>query len=503
MQIKRTHLSQLWLSAVLAIGVAPHGLRADGFHNAAVMAKSLEDWQKQLGASAPSVAEALKQGTKGPTAGSARTGSLDDLMRKPSGTPAQSPPRSGRLQGDPVQQAAEGRILNDCLEILAFMDPKNIIPTEFPQFKMQMVPKYRDSALAILQRLGPQAVAAVAERLRTELMTMPGPRGDMTLRADFHDELIKLLRNGVIENQLTDDDAKRLREAAEGQKAGPQAKLAGRVLEVLEEADLRRLSLKELMAAARTNDPKRRTLIENILGNKLREATLAEAVDINKQAFGSALQFLARKAVEERLASASILELLTALEQSTADSALRRTLQATLDARSPAYRDVKDELRGIAKFTTSSDQQVRDTAQAQITNAFTRAPIGDCLAWAASGDATLTPLLWTEVDAKIARADADRRASYREAALEVVKNKSASAAEQSAACDLLVRLKDPESVAPLVDATLFMSREMWPKAGETLRKITGQDFGPRPGGGAAELSSAVKQWRQWLQDRKP
>jgi hypothetical protein len=51
----------------------------------------------------------------------------------------------------------------------------------------------------------------------------------------------------------------------------------------------------------------------------------------------------------------------------------------------------------------------------------------------------------------------------------------------------------------LVDKLPTLPRELWPRCGGALRKLTRQDFGPRPGDGAAELNAALAKWRTWLE----
>jgi hypothetical protein len=68
---------------------------------------------------------------------------------------------------------------------------------------------------------------------------------------------------------------------------------------------------------------------------------------------------------------------------------------------------------------------------------------------------------------------------------------------KKASIELLGRLKDRTAVKPLTELLLTMQRDLWPAAGTALRDITGEDFGPQRGDGVAEVTVAVKHWREW------
>jgi hypothetical protein len=173
-----------------------------------------------------------------------------------------------------------------------------------------------------------------------------------------------------------------------------------------------------------------------------------------------------------------------------------------LAQRQPSYADVKDHVAKLWERTGSANPAVAAAARAQVVNAFQRAPMSHCLFWLGSGDAQLAELIGQQVDGRIARADAARLDEYRNVAAAVLKENSFGSGSKEAALDLLVRLKG-RSAAILVEALPNLTRDLWPKAGESLKTLTGEDFGPHDGDGAAEVLEAQKRWRAWQEKQKP
>jgi hypothetical protein len=178
----------------------------------------------------------------------------------------------------------------------------------------------------------------------------------------------------------------------------------------------------------------------------------------------------------------------------------RAPLIAALEKASPTYASVKENLEDVLKHAGAEDRDVARLARVQVVNAFGRAPIGETLQWLGRADPQQAALIWECVDQRIARADSERKAGYRESALAVLADRSAAAGSQQAALELLTRLKDRQAVAPIIEQLPQMPRTLWPAAGETLGALTGQDFGPKPGDGVAEVVAAVKKWRTWLEE---
>jgi hypothetical protein len=184
-----------------------------------------------------------------------------------------------------------------------------------------------------------------------------------------------------------------------------------------------------------------------------------------------------------------------------AGDSLGPTIAAELAKRSPKYADVKDELERIVAFLNSADADTARAAEQQAANAFQRAPMSECLRWLAVDDDRLRKLIWKQIEGRIARADEQRKAGYRQVALDELADGDSDAGSRLAAIELIERLRDPAAARPLVDLLPTLPRELWPRAGEALRKLTKQDFGPRSGDGAAELNAALAKWRSWLEKK--
>jgi len=55
-------------------------------------------------------------------------------------------------------------------------------------------------------------------------------------------------------------------------------------------------------------------------------------------------------------------------------------------------------------------------------------------------------------------------------------------------------------LAPIVATLLELPRELCPRAGEVLRNLTGQDFGPGEGDTLVEIYRIVGKWQEWLKE---
>jgi hypothetical protein len=176
----------------------------------------------------------------------------------------------------------------------------------------------------------------------------------------------------------------------------------------------------------------------------------------------------------------------------------RRAAVAELDTRSPTYAEVKDYMDVLVRLATGEEAELAAVARRQLVNAFQRAPMSQCLYWLGEVDEQLRALIWNEVDGRISRADEARIEQYRKAAGYLLGEQSYKLESRKAAIDLLSRLKGDASVAALSDPLSDMPRTLWPRAGEALKQLTGEDFGPREGDGIAEVLEAQKRWRAWL-----
>ena len=162
----------------------------------------------------------------------------------------------------------------------------------------------------------------------------------------------------------------------------------------------------------------------------------------------------------------------------------------------PTYGEVKDDLPEIWKLAGSQNDSVAKTARWHVANAFQRAPMSQCLLWLGGGDAELNQLIWQQIDARIRRADATRKAGYRDVAVKVLQA-DVDANTKLASLKLLERLQDRQAVGPLIELLPNLPKEVGPGAGAVLRNLTGQEFGPRSGDGIVEIHVAAQKWRTW------
>ena len=204
---------------------------------------------------------------------------------------------------------------------------------------------------------------------------------------------------------------------------------------------------------------------------------------------------------ERPLNELSISELLET--SAKVDQAKRRAEAIRQLTRSkPAYADVKDEIEAIWQYLNSDDQKVSEAAREQLALAFQQAPIAHCLHWIAQEKAGLSELIWEQIDARIAIADATRREGYHDLALNVALSNEFATPSRLAAIQLLLRLKDPASLAPLIESLVELPRELWPAAGSALKELSGQDFGPTAGDNFADVVVIAKKWKAWLKVRQ-
>jgi hypothetical protein len=198
----------------------------------------------------------------------------------------------------------------------------------------------------------------------------------------------------------------------------------------------------------------------------------------------------------KRLERASVAQLIELLEAAP-DRSRRIAAAAELEKRWPTYADVQDHLAVLVRLAAGDDPIVAPAARTQLANAFQRAQISHCLHWLGQADEKLQGLIWEQIDGRIARADAARIDEYRKVAAAVLREKAFSLASRQAAIELLGRLKGKAAAGELIDQLLDLPRELWPPAGEALRRLTDQDFGPHPGDGIAQVVEAEKRWRAW------
>jgi hypothetical protein len=490
--------------ALVASGLSPAGALAHGWHNAALTTASLNDWLADVRQAIPDLMQRMNTTEL-------RSGEGLEALRKRGQAAADSGGKStrgpkrpaGTIQSEltPRQQALLGRKADDCLEALAFMRPENIYPDEFPNFPMEKLDEYRATAAKLLRMMGRAGVSAVVNELRAELMGNGRSNNatDYALHRDYFNELFKILEEGADQGQLSAEDEQRLREAASGRKPPPYDALAAQVLQTLDKLAVNARSLPEsAQLLAGINDPREKAAMLGQIRRKLPEAKTSELLTLLQAEPDRNLSRLTLVELDKRFARASVLELLQA-QAVVEDGLTARHAAAELAARSPKYAEVREDLPKIVEFALDPASPAAEAAQRQLANAFQRAPVRECLIWLDKGDDALDALIWRQIDGRIARADRDRLTGYRNVALESLLDDAAPPGQQQAALDLLQRLDASLVVGPLVDALPKLPRERWPAAGDVLRKLTKQDFGPRAGDGAAELSAEIKQWRTWIE----
>lgn len=197
-------------------------------------------------------------------------------------------------------------------------------------------------------------------------------------------------------------------------------------------------------------------------------------------------------------AAGDVLDRLRFLDQ-YARSARRPAIRDEIRRLSPTYREVKDKLAEIWELRQSPDAEVQRLVRAQMENAFGRAPVNATLAWLGKADPELAALIWQQLAGRMQRADAARLAGYREAAIEVLRDKDIEPGAKRAALDLLQRLNDRQAVGPVAGLLKDLPRELCPRAGEILRHLTGQDFGPKTGDGTVQIFVAAGKWQKWAE----
>ncbi|MBI3461607.1 MAG: hypothetical protein HY000_00895 [Planctomycetes bacterium] len=483
--------------AVVVLWLVQPLLHADGYHGVAERTKNIDEWLQQVlrDVHAPGLADQLG-GTE------LRAGKPEDLKKKAedksSGSGKMKMP-AGKLQAElsPQQQQMLGRKAGECLEILAFLEPQNVLKREFPDFQMSQIPGYRAAAKKLLGLMGPQGGAAVATQLRSELMGTPNlSQRDIAVSNNYYKDLLDVLRTSGTNGVLSENDIKDLRVAASGRKSGPQDALAKEVVKVLDEiedADAKTL----LKWLALSNDRARKDRLTKKLKEKLSKSSIAELLDVLQTKPDRSVQAIVDNEFKRRLLEGTILDLLNILDGQT-DATLQKAADEQLARREPPkYGDIKDQIPEFVKLLHSKNAVAAKRAQEQLENAFARASIPECLRWLEQEAEDLKKIIWGQLDERIKRAEPERREEYRTRAVDALKDKDVSVASKLAAIELLSRLQDRQVVGELIDNMLLLPRESWPKLGELLRKLTGQNFGPKRDDGVGEVKVARKKWQEW------
>lgn len=487
--------SRLSIGVLVASGMGSPPLLADGWHNAALATKSLDDWLSELKRAIPDLDKRLQEH------GLRASNDIEALKRRVEvgKKRAPGPTAGGKIHAEftPEQLALLERKAADCMEVLAYMKPENIYPREFPDFQLQKIPEYRKTATALLQMMGLPGGKAVANTLTSALRGGLPNGGDVTFHPSFIPEILSLFEKQAAAGNLSPEDLQSLGDASAGKKPPPYDQLARRVMEIIDKnSDLPSL----LKWAEATDDPNRKQKIINSIKTRLASAN---GTELSAVLASSAATPDLRKAVvaqlKQRLGETSVLQLLVQLNAKI-DNDLVAAVRRELDTRSVKFADVEGDLPQIRKFLDSQDPAVSLAAKAQLENAFQRAPVTQCLEWLGPNDKPMRELIWTQIDGRIARADGARRESYRNAALTVLGDNEFKLPIRLAAVELLRRLNDRQAIVPVVALLPKLPRDLMSPAGALLKDISGQDFGPKPGDGVAQLNTCFKNWQRWCQE---
>jgi hypothetical protein len=482
----------LLAAVLLLLALAPAAVRADGWHNAALATASLDEWLRDLRRGIPDFDARLGRTTL--TAGRGPEGLIDRAAA--AGGAAGGSDRGASIQANltPEQQALLGRKANDCMEVLAYMHPNNIIPREFPKFKLSKIPEYRQTAKQMLAMMGRDGSSLVATRLRDDMTKRPRHAPDLKPHPDYYKDLLDVLAESVQQGNLAERDIESLTQAAAGRKAtAEQTELARHVERVLSEST----GFRSLVHVAKNADNRAlRFEYFRKAQRKIPQAKTADLISVLDDVKGEpGIASAINRELAERVPEASVLDLLI-MKDKIEDPFFQRVTDTHLARRSPKYREVSRDLAEIWKLAQSPDSPVSKTARWHVENAFQRAPMSQCLLWIGRGGDQLDELIWKQIDGRIKRADANRRAGYRDVALAVLRA-DVDTDTRLAALDLLDRLKDPQSIRPLIESLTRLPREVCPGVGELLRDMTGQDFGPRAGDSIVNVHVAASQWQKW------
>lgn len=451
---------------------------AHGWHNAALATASLDEWTADVKAAIPEIRDALEGQGASKIESYGELGQLKeaagDYPGKAAGGSTAKVSRARTIQVDrltPEQQALLGRKAKDCLEIMAYMDRGNIIPVEFPKFKLSSVEDYRDAAKQLMKMMGPAGTEPLVGVIQNEMAGSGRSPLGLKRHRDYWKDLLEVLRHSAVSGDLTERDVRALLAASQGRKSARQAAFAAGVQEaaLLDDVDL------STLAEVATNTADLR--LRKRLGVRLRQ----------------------------RMTEADVLELLK-LQLATDNSGLRRNVGIQLKKTAPRFAEVEPQLGEIWKLAGSDDQEVAAAARRQVANAFLQASIPDCMDWLGRGDQELNRLVREQLDFRINRArdqaNAKLQTAYRQDGLTVLTDPKRTMASRAAAIAFLGRLKDHQAVGPLANVLSQLPRELWPEVGGLLRDLTGEDYGPHEGDGVDEAFEALTKWRAWWQQNR-
>jgi hypothetical protein len=503
----------LWLSGVLS----PPPSWADGWHNATLGSSSIDMWLQDVRSAIPGFAvNTAASGDPTPGKPGSATPNKRGLPTLPTRTPATaytsggdspSPGYESRYkpggelpaQLTVQQKAVLDRKARECLELLAFMEPKNIFPHEFPNFPMARIPEYRQAAKELLQVMGPTGTTVTVNQTRSELMNTSGFRNyGLHFHANYFDDLLELLGHAAGQGWLSVEDLRSLQEATSGQKTGLQARLAQAVQQVWIQAvgkcDLSKLATNALLEWARIQGISSavKTRIGTELGERLPTASVEELVaaarvfDI-KSAIGAGIE----RELGQRLRQAELTEVLAVASEDVPPWVKQAAQKAA--NRIVAVKELRDEMPSVAEFLSSTDAQMARSARTQAVKVVQRAAVPTWLRLMGYGVDDLNHLVWEQFDSRLQSGDQQLRADYVESQLDVLGNTEASLSSRRAATELLWRLRPQESAARVIELLHNLPQELQPMTDQLLKDL-GRD-------NTAALIALVEQ-KQESEDRR-
>jgi len=108
------------------------------------------------------------------------------------------------------RRAAAGNLV----DILKYLDRKNVLLREFPDFNYDKIPEFKSQTEAILIAIGKDAVPLLVDTIIADLRGQTGNRGDLTRVDDFRNRVVRILiaigddSLGKVMQHLADTDAK-------------------------------------------------------------------------------------------------------------------------------------------------------------------------------------------------------------------------------------------------------------------------------------------------------
>jgi hypothetical protein len=425
-----------------------------------------------------------KPPVKSPAARSPGTGKINSQARGQEARPAQIGRNLEGVTTQTAEAARKGRIdansqamqARELIEVLAYFNAENV------NWDGHMGPNcdyagFLRTAREMLPRFGDLGAEAVVQGLAEELTGVTIPT-EVTNNVQSYVSVYNSVYRGQQQNPLTRD-----RQLIESAQLTPERAVQKTLLmNPTYHADL--LDLLRFFKSQGQITPAMKKHLQTCAAGKKDPEVARLALEVKRL-----------------LSDNDLVSLLETLDQAV-EPQLRRDAREKLEKLSPTYAEVKEHIGQIREYLDSSNREAAAAARAQLENAFLRAPVTECLVWLGGGDAGLNKLIWEQLDDRISRADKGRRDDYRQRAAAVLIDKQRPVPVRQAALQFFGRLGDVESAEILIDNLTTLPRDLWPPAGDVLRQISGQSYGPRAGDGAAELGIEIKKWREWLKQEK-